>query len=92
KKNSAEGRMLIERAAEAGDVDGMTNLASLYGAGVGGKTDFGMARKWYARAVEANSSEAMYQLGLMTQDGDGAAKDDVAAKALFEKAAALDHA
>jgi len=70
----------------------MTNLASLYGAGLGGKTDFEMARKWYAKAIEANSSEAMYQLGLMTQDGDGGAKDDVAAKALFEKAAALDHA
>jgi uncharacterized protein len=34
----------------------------------------------------------MYQLGLMTQDGDGGPKDDVAAKAWFEKAAALDHA
>ena len=27
----------------------------------------------------------------MTQDGDGGPKDDAAAKALFEKAAALDH-
>jgi TPR repeat protein len=34
----------------------------------------------------------MYQLGLMTQDGDGAPSDPAAAKVLFEQAAALDHA
>lgn len=34
----------------------------------------------------------MFQLGMMTQDGDGGPKDDPAAKAWFEKAAALDHA
>jgi len=33
----------------------------------------------------------MFQLGMMTQDGDGGPKDDAAAKAWFEKAAALDH-
>jgi TPR repeat protein len=33
----------------------------------------------------------MYQLGLMTQDGDGGPKDDAAAKAWFEKAAARNH-
>src|SRR5262249_13825888 len=34
----------------------------------------------------------MFQLGMMTQDGDGGPKDDAAAKAWFEKAAALNHA
>ena len=69
---------------------GMLNLGSAYGAGIGGR-DFAKARSWYAKAAAANSAEAIYQLGLMTQDGDGGPKDDAAAKALFEKAAALDH-
>jgi TPR repeat protein len=33
----------------------------------------------------------MFQLGLMTQDGDGGPKDDAAAKAWFEKAAERNH-
>jgi TPR repeat protein len=33
----------------------------------------------------------MYQLGLMTQDGDGGPKDDAAAKIWFEKAAEHNH-
>ncbi len=36
-----------------------------------------------------NLPEAMFQLGLMIQDGDTGPKDDAVAKALFEKAAAL---
>src|SRR5439155_14496357 len=38
------------------------------------------------------SAEAQYQLGMMTADGIGGPKDDVAARALFEKAAAQGHA
>jgi TPR repeat protein len=34
----------------------------------------------------------MFQLGMMTQDGDGGPKDDAAAKGWFEQAAALNHA
>src|SRR5207248_6743145 len=40
---------------------------------------------------EANSAEAQYQLGLMLADGIGGPKDDVAARAVFEKAAAQGH-
>ncbi len=43
------------------------------------------------KAADANSAEAQYQLGLMNADGVGGAKDDVAARALFEKAAAQNH-
>jgi TPR repeat protein len=45
-----------------------------------------------AKAAEANSAEAQFQLGMMMADGVGGPKDDVAARALFEKAAAQDHA
>ena len=44
-----------------------------------------------SKAAETNSAEAQYQLGLMTADGIGGSKDDVVARALFEKAAAQDH-
>jgi TPR repeat protein len=44
-----------------------------------------------AKAAETNSAEAQYQLGLMIADGVGGPADDVAARALFEKAAAQSH-
>jgi TPR repeat protein len=43
-----------------------------------------------AKAAETNA-EAQYQLGLMLAQGIGGEKDDVAARALFEKAAAQNH-
>ena len=55
-------------------------------------SDPGRARALLAKAAEANSAEAQYQLGLMNADGVGGPKDDVAARALFEKAASQDHA
>ena len=48
------------------------------------------ARELLARAAETNA-EAQYQLGLMLADGIGGAKDDAAARSLFEKAAAQNH-
>ena len=44
-----------------------------------------------AKAAETNSAEAQYQLGMMIAEGIGGPKDDVAARALFEKAAAQGH-
>jgi len=49
------------------------------------------ARELLAKAAETNA-EAQYQLGLMMADGSGGARDDVAARNLFEKAAAQNHA
>ena len=43
-----------------------------------------------AKSAETNA-EAQYQLGMMLAEGDGGAKDDAAARALFEKAAAQNH-
>jgi TPR repeat protein len=45
-----------------------------------------------AKAAEANSGEAQFQLGMMIAEGRGGPKDDVAVRALFEKAAAQGHA
>ncbi|HET9687238.1 MAG TPA: sel1 repeat family protein, partial [Pseudolabrys sp.] len=81
---------LFERAAEAGNPRGVSNLAAL-SAGAGAPSDPVKARAMLAKAADANSAEAQYQLGLMTADGIGGPKDDAAARALFEKAAAQNH-
>ena len=84
-KDVARARKLFERAAEAGNPRGVANLAAL-SAGAGAPADPVKARALLAKAAEANSAEAQYQLGVMIADGIGGAKDDVAARALFEKA------
>lgn len=89
-KDETQARMLFERAAEAGNPRGATNLAAL-SAGGGAPADPVKARALMARAAETNSAEAQYQLGVMTAEGIGGPKDDVAARALFQKAAAQGH-
>ena len=88
-KDEAQARKLFERAAEAGNPRGVTNLAALSGGG-GAAQDPARARELLAKAAESNA-EAQYQLGLMLADGTGGARDDVGARNLFEKAAAQNH-
>jgi TPR repeat protein len=88
-KDQAQARTLFERAAEAGNPRGATNLMAL--SEVGAPSDPVKARALLARAAETNSAEAQYQLGMMTAEGVGGPKDDVAARALFQKAAAQGH-
>jgi uncharacterized protein len=87
-RDEAQARKLFERAAQAGNPRGVTNLAALGGGGV--SSDPGRARELLAKAAETNA-EAQYQLGLMLADGTGGAKDDAGARSLFEKAAAQNH-
>ena len=88
--DEAQARKLFERAAEAGNPRGVSNLAVLGGGG-GTSSDPARARELLAKAAETNA-EAQYQLGLMMSEGSGGAKDDVGARVLFEKAAAQNHA
>ncbi len=88
-KDDAEARKLFERAAQAGNPRGVTNLAALSGGG-GTPSDPARARELLAKAAATNP-EAQYQLGLMLADGSGGAKDDAGARSLFEKAAAQNH-
>jgi uncharacterized protein len=88
-QDEAQARKLFERAAEAGNARGVTNLAALSG-GAGAAQDPARARALLAKAAETNA-EAQYQLGLMLADATGGAKDDAGARALFEKAAAQNH-
>ena len=87
-QDEAQARKLFERAAEAGNPRGVTNLAALSGGGA--PADPVKARALLAKTAETNA-EAQYQLGMMMADGTGGPKDDVAARALFEKAAAQGH-
>jgi TPR repeat protein len=86
-RDEAQARKLFERAAQAGNPRGVTNLAALGG---GASSDPARARELLARAAETNA-ESQYQLGLMMAEGSGGTKDDAAARALFEKAAAQNH-
>ncbi len=88
-RDEAQARKLFERAAQAGNPRGVTNLAALGGGST--SSDPARARELLAKAAETNV-EAQYQLGLMLADGTGGAKDDVGARSLFEKAAAQNHA
>jgi TPR repeat protein len=87
-KDEEQARQLFERAANAGNPRGVTNLAALGGAA--SAQDPAHARELLAKAAETNA-EAQYQLGLMLADGTGGPKDDAGARALFEKAAAQNH-
>jgi TPR repeat protein len=89
-QDEAQARKLFERAAEAGNPRGVTNLAALSGGG-GAPADPARARALLAKTAETNA-EAQYQLGMMMAEGIGGPKDDVAARNLFEKAAAQGHA
>jgi TPR repeat protein len=86
-RDEAQARKLFERAAQAGNPRGISNLAALGG---GAPADPAQARSLLAKAGETNA-EAQYQLGLMIADGVGGPRDDVTARALFEKAAAQGH-
>jgi uncharacterized protein len=87
-KDEAQARKLFERAAQAGNPRGVSNLAALGGGGAA--ADPARARELLAKAAETNA-EAQYQLGLMLAEGTGGARDDAAARNLFDKAAAQNH-
>ena len=87
-KDEEAARKLFERAAEAGNPRGVTNLAALSGGAA--TSDPARARQLLGKSAET-SAEAQYQLGLMLAEGTGGARDDVGARALFEKAAAQNH-
>jgi uncharacterized protein len=88
-RDEDQARKLFERAAQAGNPRGISNLAALSGAG-GAPSDPARARELLGKAAETNP-EAQYQLGLMLANGTGGAQDDNGARSLFEKAAAQNH-
>jgi uncharacterized protein len=88
-RDEDQARKLFERAAQAGNPRGITNLAAISGGG-GAPADPAKARELLGKAAETNP-EAQYQLGLMLANGTGGTQDDTGARSLFEKAAAQNH-
>lgn len=89
--DQAQARALFQRAAQAGNPRGATNLAALSGSG-GTPADPVEARSLLQQAAAGNSAEAQFELGVMLANGTGGPKDDVGARAMFAKAAAQNHA
>ncbi len=81
-KDEVQARKLFERAANAGNPRGITNLAALGG---GAPSDPVKTRALLSKAAEANSAEAQYQLGVMMAGGIGAPQDDVAGAPCLKK-------
>jgi TPR repeat protein len=90
-QDAAQARALFERAAQAGNPRGATNLAALAGNG-GPASDPAQARALLQQAAATNAAEAEFELGVMLADGTGGPKDDVGAREMFAKAAAQNHA
>ncbi len=90
-QDEAQARALFQRAAQAGNPRGATNLAALSGNG-GTPSDPVEARALLQQAAASNSAEAQFELGVMLANGTGGPKDNVGARALFAKAAAQNHA
>src|SRR5688572_22751021 len=82
---------LWQRAAAAGDREGMLGLGWAYRQGTGVEKDPAKALDWMSRAAEAGSGEAMVQLGFAHEIGEGRPRDDGKALDYYRRAAALDH-
>ncbi len=70
-RDEAQARKLFERAAQAGNPRGVSNLAALGG---GASSDPARARELLSKGAESNA-EAQYQLGMMLAEGNGGARD-----------------
>ncbi len=88
-KDEAQARKLFERAAEGRQ--SARRHQSCGALGGGGAPPIRRKARACFRRRRRRIAEAQYQLGLMMADGTGGPKDDVAARALFEKAAAQSH-
>src|SRR5260221_4416208 len=88
-RDEAQARKLFERAAEAGNPRGVTNLAALGGGG-SASSDPVRARELLAKAAET-SCEAQYQIVLMLADGTGGARAGSSSRDIFEKSRPQQH-
>jgi TPR repeat protein/serine/threonine protein kinase len=83
---------LVQKAAAAGNIDAMNNLAVLYQNGRGLAQSYDKAREWFQKAADAGDVDAMNSLGELYYYGRGVARDYTQARDWYEKAAAGDNA
>jgi TPR repeat protein len=90
-RNETLALLWLERAAEAGEVDAMHNLAGVLMERNNGVVDEGAAM-WFKRAAEAGNVESMVLMGRMLEFGKGAIERDVRESfAWYMRAAATGH-
>jgi uncharacterized protein len=83
---------LVQKAANAGNIDAMNNLAVIYQNGRGVAQSYDKAREWFQKAADAGDVDAMNSLGELYYYGRGVARDYTQARDWYEKAAAGDNA
>jgi len=84
----SRAKRLLSKAAAAGEVPAMVDLAYIYDRGLGVKADLPKAVHWYRAAADAGSSVAMYDLGICYQRGKGLMRNYKEAARWYQKAAA----
>jgi uncharacterized protein len=88
----AEGAMLLEKAASAGDPEAMFEFGRLLEQGLGVDQDVTRALKLYREAAELDFPDAINDLGFLHfQGGVGVPRDEERAITFFARAADLRH-
>jgi localization factor PodJL len=73
KKDPAQARQWVQKAAEGGDRAAMHNLALDDFEGVGGPRDAAAAAEWFRRAAELGLLDSQFNLAGLYEHGDGVA-------------------
>lgn len=82
----------LQRSAENGDAEAMTELGKCYYLGKGVEKSGDKAFQWLSKAADGGNANAFYWLGACYQYGFGTAKDPAKAVELYTKGADLgDH-
>ena len=77
------------RAAEAGSLRALKNLAAAYSTGSGVPLDKAVASEYYRKAADLGDVDSMCVLASMLRNGDGVPVDKMGAAELYRKAADL---
>jgi localization factor PodJL len=75
KKDLVQARTWTERAAEAGDVKAMHNLALDDFEGTGGPKDLSQAADWFHRAADQGLVDSQYNLARLYEEGLGVTRN-----------------
>jgi len=67
--------LLLTKSAEQNNLSAMIKLADLYGKGKETSLDYEKSFYWYNRALEFNSTAAIFHVGLYYYHGYGVPKD-----------------
>lgn len=73
--------------AENGNIQGMLNLAGMYGEGKGTPKDQGKALEWYRKAADEGNGTAMYEVARAFDQGIGVEANPAKAQAWYWRAA-----